>query len=162
VLESVSSARGFWARQGYRCLQGVSYQQPPLRFDEHTGAALQEAIPLMLIVKPIDEAEAIAAGLLEAAVRAVYASWYLSTPGEHTEAVAATISSSIFDGPFAVFQRSRQVQSLADRPCRANHDTVCGRRSCPAGRASGCWRPARAPRSQVAWRLLPRYADLVG
>jgi hypothetical protein len=44
--------------------------------------------------------------MLEDAVRALYASWYLPRPGDYSDAVTETVTRSVLDGPFADFLNS--------------------------------------------------------
>lgn len=116
ILESRTEARAFWARQGYRCVEGSRYHQPPFDFDPATGEPLGAAQPEHLMVKllPCDRADAspqpdattIDQALLKRAVFALYRHWYIPDPTTLSPQARERIGHYLFDELFGDFAAS--------------------------------------------------------
>ena len=77
--EASEGSQGFWARSGYRWPSHVYYAQPPIDFDEQTGAPLFHEVPETLMIKMIGDGEhkSIDVRLLQDIVTTIYNNWYL-------------------------------------------------------------------------------------
>lgn len=122
VLESLPEARAFWARQGYRGVEGVRYCQPAFDFDPATGRPRGEALPEYLMVKPVHCSATIGQGgveasgaiddvsldplLLKRTVLALYKHWYVPDLTAFDADACAQVKAYLFDNLFANFARS--------------------------------------------------------
>jgi hypothetical protein len=123
ILESRPEARTFWARQGFRCIEGVRYRQPALDFDPATGQPRGEALPENLMVKPMLESagpgsdhtaepddrpgeRTIDQALLRRAVFALYKHWYVPDLTACSPRAQARIKAYLFDELFGDFVAS--------------------------------------------------------
>lgn len=79
VLEAERRAIDFYAGRGYRWPQGLSYFQPPIRFNQD-GSPVHPEIPEILLLRPEDPgmpADAIDRGCLESVISTMYRNWSL-------------------------------------------------------------------------------------
>jgi len=114
VLESQPDARFFWAKQGFRCLEGVHYVQPPLDFDPHTGQPLGEAVAEHLMVKLCSEnpsaEERIDQTVLKRAVFALYKHWYVPEMTTFDTAARERVKTFVLEEVFGTFLASLPTQ----------------------------------------------------
>jgi hypothetical protein len=123
ILESLPEARAFWARQGYRGIEGVRYHQPTFDFDKATGQPLGDAPPEYLMVKLVHDPDpngrasveagsdrldggGIDSALLKRAVFALYKHWYVPDLTAFDPEARARVKAYLFDDLFGDFLRS--------------------------------------------------------
>jgi hypothetical protein len=99
VLESLPEALPFWAKQGYRCPDGVRYRQPALAYDA-VGQPQDQPGPEFLMLKSWDTdggaAATIDRDLLLLVVHTLYRHWYLPAPDAYPPGAWQRIRSYLF------------------------------------------------------------------
>jgi ribosomal protein S18 acetylase RimI-like enzyme len=103
-VEAGAGAPEFWYRCGYRWPQHVVYAQPPIDFDEQTGAPKFLEVPEVLMVKVLDgDGQMIENDLLIDVVKTVYHYWYLGFGNDFTPEAAERATNYVMQKVFQSF-----------------------------------------------------------
>ncbi|MHB8599825.1 MAG: GNAT family N-acetyltransferase [Ktedonobacteraceae bacterium] len=108
ALEAQRESVGFWLKNGYRCVEGTRYAQPPLDFDSTTGERTHDEVPETLMVKIPGKPDALYVDtqLLADTVYAMYQNWSLARTISYSPAARKRAEDYVLGKVFAEFRAS--------------------------------------------------------